>query len=93
VEARGGVYRTMTTFIGSDSSALRASMRVFTVSTGVMDEHTVEEWVPLAPLAELAETAVALLARLGWAKTRAETFAYTASMNSTGERVRRTHGH
>lgn len=65
VEARGGVYRTMTTFIGSDTSALRPQTRVFTVSTGVMDEHTVDEWVPLAPLAELAETTVALLARLG----------------------------
>ena len=64
VEARGGAYRTMTTFIGSDTSALRPHARVFTVSTGVMDEHTVEEWVPLAPLAELAETAVNLLA--GW---------------------------
>ncbi|HET9110708.1 MAG TPA: M20/M25/M40 family metallo-hydrolase [Ktedonobacterales bacterium] len=63
VEARGGVYRTMTTFIGSDASALRGHTRVFTVSTGVMDEHTVDEWVPLAPLAELVETTVALLAR------------------------------
>ena len=62
VEARGGAYRTMTTFIGSDASALRPSARVFTVSTGVMDEHTTEEWVPLAPLGELVETAVALLA-------------------------------
>jgi tripeptide aminopeptidase len=65
VEARGGAYRTMTTFIGSDASALRRHARVFTVSTGVMDEHTVDEWVPLAPLAELVETTVALLARLG----------------------------
>ncbi len=63
VEARGGEYRTMTTFIGSDSSALRAHLPVFTVSTGVMEEHTTQEWVPLAPLAELVETTVALLAR------------------------------
>jgi tripeptide aminopeptidase len=63
VEARGEPFRTMTTFIGSDASALRAHARVFTVSTGVMDEHTVDEWVPLAPLAELVETAVALLGR------------------------------
>lgn len=61
VEARSGAFRTMTTFIGSDASALRSHARVFTVSTGVMDEHTVEEWVPLAPLAELVETTVALL--------------------------------
>src|SRR5690348_10375347 len=37
--------RTMTTFIGSDASALRAHTRVFTVSTGAMDEHTAEEWI------------------------------------------------
>ena len=64
-EARGGAYRTMTTFIGSDASALRGHARVFTVSTGVMDEHTVDEWLPLAPVSELVETAVALLTRLG----------------------------
>jgi tripeptide aminopeptidase len=64
VEARGDEYRTMTTFIGSDSSALRSSVRVFTVSTGVMDEHTVDEWVPLAPLAELVETTLDVLASL-----------------------------
>ncbi|MDE3231400.1 MAG: M20/M25/M40 family metallo-hydrolase, partial [Chloroflexota bacterium] len=68
VEARGGEYRTMTTFIGSDTSALRPGVRIFTVSTGVMDEHTVDEWVPLAPLAELAETAVDLL--VGWPQER-----------------------
>ncbi|MGH2502799.1 MAG: peptidase dimerization domain-containing protein, partial [Ktedonobacterales bacterium] len=62
VEARGGQYRAMTTFIGSDTSALRPHAHVFTVSTGVMDEHTVDEWVPLAPLAELVETTLDLLA-------------------------------
>jgi len=65
MEARGGSWRTMTTFIGSDTSALRSHARVFTVSTGVMDEHTVDEWVPLAPLADLVETTVALLADHG----------------------------
>ena len=51
----------MTTFIGSDASALRPHTRVFTVSTGAMDEHTSEEWIALAPLAGLVETTVALL--------------------------------
>jgi tripeptide aminopeptidase len=59
--SRGQALRTTTTFIGSDASALRASARVFTVSTGAMDEHTSAEWIALAPLAELTETAVALL--------------------------------
>ena len=61
VEGRGQSLQTMTTFIGSDASALRPLARVFTVSTGAMDEHTADEWIPLAPLAELTETAIALL--------------------------------
>jgi tripeptide aminopeptidase len=60
-QSRGEPFRTMTTFIGSDASALRPHMRVFTVSTGAMDEHTSEEWIALAPLASLVETTVALL--------------------------------
>ncbi|HEY1389570.1 MAG TPA: M20/M25/M40 family metallo-hydrolase [Ktedonobacterales bacterium] len=59
--ALGVTPRTMTTFIGSDASALRAHTRVFTVSTGAMDEHTTEEWIAVAPLAAVIETAVALL--------------------------------
>lgn len=59
--ARGIVPRTITTFIGSDASALRAHTRVFTVSTGAMDEHTTDEWIAVAPLATVIETAVALL--------------------------------
>jgi len=61
VEARGGVLRTTTTFIGSDASALRKHVRAFTVSTGAMDEHTADEWIALAPLAEIVETVVELL--------------------------------
>jgi tripeptide aminopeptidase len=59
--ARGLPFRTMTTFIGSDASALRPRVRVLTISTGAMDEHTAAEWIALAPLADLAETAIALL--------------------------------
>lgn len=55
------VPRTMTTFIGSDASALRAHTRVFTVSTGAMDEHTADEWIAIAPLVTQVETALALL--------------------------------
>ncbi len=61
LEARGLPFRTMTTFIGSDASALRPHARVFTVSTGAMDEHTPEEWIALAPLTDLTLAAVALL--------------------------------
>lgn len=60
-ESLGRPFRTMTTFIGSDASALRGHARVFTVSTGAMDEHTAQEWIALAPLADLAETTITLL--------------------------------
>lgn len=61
VTSRGEPFHTITTFIGSDASALRPHTRVFTVSTGAMDEHTSEEWIALAPLAGLVETTIALL--------------------------------
>lgn len=59
--ALGVTPRTMTTFIGSDASALRAHTRAFTVSTGAMDEHTTDEWIAIPPLVTVVETAVALL--------------------------------
>lgn len=61
VEARNKPFRTITTFIGSDASAFRQYARVFTVSTGAMDEHTASEWIALAPLADLVETTLILL--------------------------------
>lgn len=59
--ARGHMPETATSFVGSDTSALRGQARVFTVSTGAMNEHSSEECVALEPLAELAEAAAALL--------------------------------
>jgi tripeptide aminopeptidase len=53
--------RTITTFIGSDTSALRPGIRVFTVSTGAMEEHTTSEWIATRPLAEIADTTLMLL--------------------------------
>ncbi|HEX6543441.1 MAG TPA: M20/M25/M40 family metallo-hydrolase [Ktedonobacterales bacterium] len=60
-KALGITPQMITTFIGSDASALRAHTRVFTVSTGAMDEHTAEEWIAIPPLVTLVETALALL--------------------------------
>jgi tripeptide aminopeptidase len=59
--ARGLPFETLTSFIGSDASALRGHTRVFTIATGAMDEHTSAEWIALAPLADLTESAIALL--------------------------------
>ena len=61
-EARGlGPAPLTSTFIGSDTNALRRALRVFTVSTGVEDEHTPEESIALAPLSDLILTALDLL--------------------------------
>jgi hypothetical protein len=52
----------MTTFIGSDASALRRHVRAITISTGAMNEHTLDEYIALPPLAELVETTVDVVA-------------------------------
>ena len=41
------------TFIGSDTSGFRPAINAFTVSTGVVNEHSVEEYVALEPLEQL----------------------------------------
>jgi tripeptide aminopeptidase len=61
-EARSEPTSPITTFIGSDANALRRTLQVVTVSTGVVDEHTSAESVALAPLADLVEATVDLLA-------------------------------
>jgi tripeptide aminopeptidase len=62
-EARGLPFRTMSTFVGSDANALRDRLRVFTVSTGAQDEHTLAEHIALAPLVDMIEATVALVSR------------------------------
>lgn len=57
-ELRGEVFQTMWTFVGSDANALRSRMRVFTVSTGAQNEHTLAECIRLEPLVKIAEAAV-----------------------------------
>ena len=47
---RGAPLIARPTFIGSDTSGFRPTVRVFTISTGVVNEHSFEEYVPLAPL-------------------------------------------
>lgn len=50
---RGGVMRMQPTFIGSDTAGFRPTIRAFTISTGVINEHTSEESVALAPLEQI----------------------------------------
>jgi tripeptide aminopeptidase len=41
------------TFIGSDTGGFRPQINAFTISTGVVNEHTKDEYVALAPLEQI----------------------------------------
>ncbi len=58
---RGEPLITRPTFIGSDASGFRPGVRVFTVSTGVVNEHSFDEYVPLAPLEQVVEDTLQVL--------------------------------
>ena len=47
---RGEQLRLRPTFIGSDAGAFRPRVKAFTISTGVVDEHSFQEYVALHPL-------------------------------------------
>lgn len=68
LEQRGASLRLQPTFIGSDTSSFRSSMRVFTLSTGVVNEHSFEEYVPLAPLEQVVQDMLKVLEL--WSKQR-----------------------
>ncbi len=57
----GATLRMQPTFIGSDTSGFRPAVRTFTVSTGVVNEHTTEEYVALAPLEQLVNDTLQVL--------------------------------
>lgn len=67
VERRGGKFEMKETFIASDSNALRGErgLHVFTVSTGVFNEHSTEETVRLSDMELVAKDLVSLLEVLG----------------------------
>jgi tripeptide aminopeptidase len=50
---RGKELELKPTFIGSDTSGFRPAINVFTISTGVVNEHSVDEYVALEPLEQL----------------------------------------
>ena len=49
------------TFIGSDASSFRPRVKAFTISTGVMNEHSSEEYVPLEPLEQMVEDTLQMM--------------------------------
>jgi tripeptide aminopeptidase len=58
---RGATLQMRPTFIGSDASSFRSNVKAFTLSTGVVNEHSVEEYVPLAPLERVVEDALQVM--------------------------------
>ena len=64
-EARGQPFQTLATFVGSDANALRDRMQICTVSTGAHNEHTLAEYIALAPLVDIIEAAVAVAVGYG----------------------------
>ena len=63
LEARGAALELRPTFIGSDTGAFRRHMKTFTISTGVMNEHSTQEYVALAPLEQLVQDTLNVLQR------------------------------
>jgi tripeptide aminopeptidase len=61
---RGEPLRMQPTFIGSDTSGFRPAIRAFTLSTGVVNEHSHDEYVPLAPLEQVVEDMLQVVQRL-----------------------------
>jgi tripeptide aminopeptidase len=66
LEQRGASLQMRPTFIGSDTSGFRPAIRAFTISTGVVNEHSVEEYVALDPLEQLVTDTLQVLAL--WSK-------------------------
>jgi tripeptide aminopeptidase len=58
---RGAALAMHPSFIGSDTSAFRPRVSTFTLSTGVMREHSTEEYVELAPLGLIVEDVIEVL--------------------------------
>ena len=58
---RGEQLHLRPTFIGSDASAFRPRVKVFTISTGVVNEHSAAEYVPLEPLGTIVEDVLMVL--------------------------------
>jgi tripeptide aminopeptidase len=63
VEQRSGTFEMKETFVASDANALRGEkgLNVFVVSTGVKNEHSVEETVDLSELEQLGKDLVKVL--------------------------------
>ncbi|MFL5653988.1 MAG: M20/M25/M40 family metallo-hydrolase [Ktedonobacteraceae bacterium] len=61
---RGAEVQMRPTFIGSDTSGFRPQVKAFTISTGVVNEHSLEEYVPLVPLQQVVQDTLRLFEML-----------------------------
>ena len=61
LERRGATMAMHPSFIGSDTSAFRPRVKTFTLSTGVMREHSSEEFIELAPLEQIVQDTMEVL--------------------------------
>ncbi len=61
LERRGAMLAMRPSFIGSDTSAFRPRVKTFTLSTGVMHEHSSEEFIELAPLEQIVQDTIEVL--------------------------------
>jgi di/tripeptidase len=59
---RGEPLHLRPTFIGSDAAALRPRVSAFMLSTGVLNEHSPAEYVPLPPLEGIVRDILVVLA-------------------------------
>jgi len=66
LEQRGVSLQMKPTFIGSDTSGFRPTIRAITISTGVANEHSTEEYVAVDPLEQLVIDTLRILAL--WSK-------------------------
>ncbi len=66
LEQRGLALHMKPTFIGSDTSGFRPAIKAFTISTGVVHEHSVDEYVAIDPLEQLVIDTLQVLAL--WSK-------------------------
>jgi tripeptide aminopeptidase len=62
LEQRGFTFQKKPTFIGSDTSGFRPAIKAFTLSTGVVNEHSSEEYVAIDPLEQLVIDTLQVLA-------------------------------
>jgi tripeptide aminopeptidase len=59
--SQGETLRLQRSFVGSDTSAFRPRVQTLTISTGVVNEHSFEEYVPLEPLGIIVENILQVL--------------------------------